>query len=754
MQEMTLPGDHDMGGLVGGRSRRPRDLSAILRGGKWLIGGFALAGMALAFVHVALTPRQYQSTADVMIDGRQNPASASQGSSSTPLEIAEVESQVELIHSAQIVGSALDALSPDVLQALDESHPSVFDLVKRSVVGAAQGVIGRLSPSQARPTVVVDGKRHHIDAVLAALSVRRIGSSYVVKVTYGAFDPKVAAAVANAVASAYVRYQVESKSELWRRASGWMQRRLEDLGAQASSAAKTAQEFKSSHSIIDTGRGLVNEQQLQEINTALLEAKAKAVEADSRYEEAKKIVGTGSIGTIPGMQSDTVMAGLREQAAALRQRAVQMEAQWGPDHEAVIRTKVDLKALEQTMFIEGQRLVQTLQSDRDVATARELSLERSFRDSVAKSGQTSQDRVLANELDRKAETYNSLYAGLLHRYTDAVDQESFPLATAQVISAAEPSAVATAPRAFVAIVLGVVIGAGLGMAIVFAFEATDGSLSAADDVEALGVPCYGLLPRLDRGSAFERQRRALADATGLSSSLSADRLRVDFLKHAPGSLFAHSIQSVRTHIVLAGGAGSNRIIGITSSCAGEGKSMIAGNLAHIFTRSDSRTLLIDADLYEPSMSGLFDLGDAPGLADILDGSATFREAARVAGDSGLTVLAAGHAHIDGVDFMLGSERMRDLLDEVRPLFDQIIIDLPPVGEVASTRELAPFLDGVVIVATWGSTRASALRHTLRAFARDRTNVFGVVLNRTAQRSLSSRSDYAAYRNRLRSRAAA
>lgn len=755
MQELQVLAEADAAAAFAPRTAHPggtahpgaRDVLGVFWKGRWAVLCCALAGIGLAWAYAAASPRQYQASAEVLIDGRAGPVTASQGAPAAPLEIAEVESQVELIRSAQIIDEALDRLPAAQVDAAAAMPPSVVQRL-RAAVG---GLFARQAPAAAPEA---DPRRGRVDAVRDRLSVRRVGASYAVEVGFTASTPDAAAAVADAVAAAYVRHQVKNKSDLWRRASAWMQQRLEDLGAQASSSARTAQEFKSAHGIIDTGRGLVNEQQLQDSNTALLDARAKAVEADSRYDEARKAASAGADRPIPGSETDSVVGKLRADAAGLREQLADLKARYGDSHEAVVQTEAQLRALEMSLFAESERLVAALGSERDVAHARVAGLEAALRDNIARSSQTSQDRVRANELDRTAETYNSLYAGLLHRYTDAVDQESFPLAMSEVISAAAVPTAPSAPRTALLMLLGAVAGAGLGTALAFTLDAVDGSLSGAADVEALGVPCYGLLPRLERGRAFEHHRRALSHSTALPADASADRLRLEFLRHAPASPFARSLQSVKTHLVLAGADLGNRVIGITSTRAGEGKSTVAGNLAHLFTRSDGRTLLIDADLYDPTVSRLLQLDGRPGLAEILDGTARFADVAETVEDGSFTVLSAGRADGARVDFMLGSDRMRRLLDELRPLFDRIIVDLPPVGEIASTRELAPSLDGVVIVATWGGTRASALRATLRGLSRDRTNVLGVVLNRSDGRSASSPAGYPGYGRRLRARLSA
>ncbi len=724
-------------------------LLSVITGRKLIVLCCTCLGLVLAIAYLAITPRQFQADAEVLIDSRANPVSARDATLSlAPLEIAEVESQVELIRSSKIVASAVGALSPRVRDQLEAERPSALGQVTAGLAGLVSSL------SAAPPSEEVSGNdrlRPLVDKIGGGLSVRRVGSSYAVEILFSAQDPQVAASVANEIATAYVRDQIQSKSDLWRGASTWMQQRLADLGNQASSASRVSQEFKAKNQIVDTGnRGLVNEQQIQELNTAVLEARAKTVEAASKMDEARKVLSSSQGGIVSDALSDGVVSKLREQSAELTQRESELEAKFGPNHDAVIKTKADLKGVEASLYAEILRISQTLQSNYEVALARQKSLEASFQDQLKQSTVTSRAMVQAKEYDRTANAYDALYTSLLQRYTDAVNQQSFPIATAQVISRAVKPGAPSSPRRFVTLVLGLIGGAGLGVVAAFARDATDQSLRHAAQIERLGVPCYAMLPVLEREPDFKRRRLALASSTSVPSQHAGDKLKMEFLLHDPASLFAQAVQSIKTQLIMAGFAQDNRVIGLTSARSGEGKSTIAANLALLFSHPDRRTLLIDADIFNPTLSRLLDVSAGTGLSDVLTGQCAFDEALVQLAGSHLTVMTGGQsvAHAD----VLGSHHMRELLDTARQTFDRVIVDLPPVGEVVSTREVTPFIDGTVLVATWRKTQVGVLEETLKVFEFDRSKVFGVVLNKTAMGSLEARHTYAAYQSRLRARA--
>ena len=732
-------------------TEKSSDVLSVITGRKLIVLCCAVIGLVLAIAYIAVTPRQYQADAEVLIDSRASPVSGNDTTQSlAPLEIPEVESQVELIRSSRVITSAVGALSPSIRAQIAAEQPSFLARVASSVTGLVSSFLAASPPEEESGS---DGLRRLVDSISGGLLVRRVGSSYAVEILFSNQDAQVAAAVANEIANAYVKDQIQSKSDLWHGASTWMQQRLADLGTQASAASRVSQEFKAKHQIVDTGnRGLVNEQQMQEVNTALLEARATTVEAASKMNEARKVLSSSQGGIVSDALSDGVVSKLREQSAELTQRESELEAKFGPNHDAVLKTKADLKGVEASLYAEILRISQTLQSNYEVALARQKSLEASFQDQLNQSTVTSRAMVQAKEYDRTANAYDALYTSLLQRYTDAVNQQSFPIATAQVISRAVKPRTASSPRRVLNLLLGLIAGTGLGIVAAFARDATDQSLRHADQVERLGIPCYAMLPVLEREPDFKRRRLALASSTSVPSRHAGDKLKIEFLLHDPGSLFAQAVQSIKTQLVMAGFAQDNRVIGVTSARSGEGKSTIATNLALLFSHPDRRTLLIDADIFNPTLSRLLDVPAGAGLSDVLTGRSSFDNALVELAGSHLTILTGGQtvAHAD----LLGSPEMRELLDTARQKFDRVIVDLPPVGEVVSTREVTPFLDGTVLVATWRKTQVRALGDTLRVFEFDRSKVFGVVLNKTAPSALEARHAYAAYQTRLKARALA
>jgi capsular exopolysaccharide synthesis family protein len=171
-----------------------------------------------------------------------------------------------------------------------------------------------------------------------------------------------------------------------------------------------------------------------------------------------------------------------------------------------------------------------------------------------------------------------------------------------------------------------------------------------------------------------------------------------------------------------------RTLMITSPGHGDGKSVTAANLSLAMAQEPQRNVvLIDADLRSPTLHALFGIQRSPGLADLLDGSASLDEALVYVPELRLTLLPAGGAAPFPTE-LLGSAAMRRAVDTLRSRFDRIVLDVPAVAPLADAGTVASLADGVVIVVRAGTTQRPALERAVAAF--EDNQVVGMVLNGT------------------------
>ena len=168
-----------------------------------------------------------------------------------------------------------------------------------------------------------------------------------------------------------------------------------------------------------------------------------------------------------------------------------------------------------------------------------------------------------------------------------------------------------------------------------------------------------------------------------------------------------------------------KVIGVTSACPQEGKSLTTLNTAYAFAKSGKRVLLIDGDMRRPTVAKNLNLPLAPGLSNALTGDDVHIHAGVL--HENLCVLLSGDIPPTPSE-LIGSERMRTLLKELSASFDYIFIDFPPITAVSDAITISDSVDGFVIVVRHGYTRKKTLIETLRQLELARARIVGLVYN--------------------------
>jgi capsular exopolysaccharide synthesis family protein len=170
-----------------------------------------------------------------------------------------------------------------------------------------------------------------------------------------------------------------------------------------------------------------------------------------------------------------------------------------------------------------------------------------------------------------------------------------------------------------------------------------------------------------------------------------------------------------------------RTLIVTSALPNEGKTAIAANTAVAMAASGKKTLLMDADMRNPTVHMLFNYVNARGLSDIISQSADWRPFIIKTSIANLYIITAGRKPVNASKF-LTSERFKITLEDLAKNFDYVVLDTPPVLLVPDSQIISPLVDGVVLVIRSGSTPGNALTHASETLKRANANIIGAVLN--------------------------
>ncbi|SEU00441.1 CpsD/CapB family tyrosine-protein kinase [Paenibacillus sp. NFR01] len=198
----------------------------------------------------------------------------------------------------------------------------------------------------------------------------------------------------------------------------------------------------------------------------------------------------------------------------------------------------------------------------------------------------------------------------------------------------------------------------------------------------------------------------------------------------PASHVSESFRSLRTYIRQLGLLGEGgKVLLFTSAEGGEGKTTVLANLAVSFVQDGKKVAVVDCNLRHPGLHTIFEVEGSQGLAAYLGGQEDAKDIAVFGNLANLAVIPAGIAAVSPPD-LLGSDKMPQLLEELKGSFDLILLDTPPAVEYSDARVLAPLTDGVIIVARYGKSKREALRKLKSLMEQTGSRILGIAMNQT------------------------
>lgn len=722
IEEFSIESERELGG--GWRSSPAETLRGVLRflrrQGRVIVFTTA-SGVTLAGGCLLVTPPSYTSSVLMVVDPKRvqmfQPQQETTGE--TPIDSTAVDSQVEILRSENV-------LVP-VIRELNLAREPEF--AEKGLIEAASALWSVFSVRENGADFALSRRTLHM--VEDRLIVRRIGQTHVIEASFRARSPELAAKVANAVADAYVEDQLQAKYDAARRASGWLQERIAQLQYQATAAEQAVFDFKSKHDIVDAGGRLMSEQELAELNSQLGIARAQVSEARAKLDRIQAIINNGNGAPVVALVADTlkseVVTKLRSQFIELAIREADWAHRYGPMHLAVVRLRDQMSGIRKSAIEELSRLAETYKSDYDIAKAKEEGIEREIRLAVARFRDANRAQIALRDLESAAKSARLLHDNFMQRNMESIQHQSLPSADARVISPASQPLQKSHPKIALSLVMAALGGSVLGLAIASYRDLSDRVFRTSGEVEEfLPTGCVTLVPKMRDGQTKVRPlESACENSRRIESSLGAERL----IMESPRSRFAESIQSIRLGLERGASTRAGKVVGITSSVPGEGKSTIAACLARTIAQADARVLLIDCDLREPELTRTFTPSAEAGIVEVAKGLLTLDDAAWRDTGSNLTFLPAvvqSEAHPAELFVSQEAERLFARLHE---LYDWVLVDLPPLAPVVDTSSTSRLVDEYLLIVEWGATKIDVLHRTLQTAPQVRDRVRAVALNK-------------------------
>jgi exopolysaccharide transport family protein len=703
-----------------------------------VVTGLATGG---GLVYLLATPSEYTAHAVLMIDTNKLRVLQQQPSlGDVPLDSPQVETQVEVLKS--------DTIGMTVVKDLQLMDDPEFARAGfwRTLFRSPLWLFGSESAAQSQGRSEDDPADLALDNFLRLREISRVGRTYALDIAFTSRRPARAAEIANAITEAYIADQLDAKYEATRRASTWLQERITELGSQATAVDRAVLDYKEKNKIVDiavspslgstdSSTRSLEEQQLADLANQLSAARLAGAEAKARLDRIQDILKQDipDAGVADSLKSEVIIR-LRNEYVDLAAREGILSARYGRDHMAVVNLRNQMDQIRQAIAGELRRIAESNKSDYEIAQAREDALKNKLADMVSDARTINRERIGLRELQTNAQAYHSIYDSFLKRYTEAIQQESFPITEARVISAAK-SGERTSPKMFVVLGGSMLVGLWLSVVVAVLREVLDRVFRTTRQVhEILRAACLAVVPELKPAVQPPAWWRLPVPwprpARGASDPPPPRNEFFRFVVFAPLSPFANAIRSIKVAADIGRGGKPSKVIGVTSTFAAEGKSTVASNLAELIAQAGKKVILIDADVRNPSLSSAAGAEDGNGLLEVLDGKVGFDGAVRTDATTGLAFLPAViHSPLAPSRDILASESFRMLIAQLRERFDDIIVDLPPLGPVAEVRATASLVDSYVYVIEWGRTSLSAARQQMIGAPEIQDRLLGAVLNK-------------------------
>ena len=390
-----------------------------------------------------------------------------------------------------------------------------------------------------------------------------------------------------------------------------------------------------------------------------------------------------------------------------------------PDRAAAIADELAEYLIESTPVIQGVQadLQESIEAELRATQQQIVATQQRVDGLVALESPQPEDLTTIEALQGRLVTLRSTYATLLASSTQNATN---------LLTVVEPAIAATdpvSPRVLLNTLLAAVLGLLLAAALAATIEFLDDRVKDADAVqEVAGLSTLGTVAQMKGGGA------------------EAELYRIATLLY-PRSGVAEAYRTLRTNIEFASIDAPIHTLLVTSAGPHEGKTVTAANLAVAFAQAGRLTILVDADLRRPGIHSMFRMQQEPGLTTLLRRDGTkMDEVALATEQPNLRVIPTGPLPPNPAE-LLGSHRMREVVDRLKDGGELVIFDSPPVQAVSDAAVMSSYLDATVLVVDARRGHRGALRHAREALSRAGANVLGVILNRVPEAAAASEYGY-------------
>jgi polysaccharide biosynthesis transport protein len=617
---------------------------AIKRNRRWIIVP-TVAALVLSVITVNLITSRYKSEARILIDGRENVFLRPNGERNeerTALDAEAVTSQVQLVLSRDL---AREIIKKNKLAERAEFDPVLSGLSPVKSLLALFG-IGR-DPFSMTPEERV------LDAYYDRLTAYAVDKSRVIVVEFQSRDPELAARVANSIADGYLVLQQAARQDQARAASQWLSGEIENLRGKVADAEARVEDFRSKSSLfVGTNNTSLSNQQMGELNTQLNNARALKSDTESKARLIREMLQGGKPIEASEVLNSELMRRLSEQRVTLRAQLAEQSSTLLDNHPRIKELKAQLGDLDRQIRDEAAKISRSLDTDARIAGSRVESLSAGLDQLKKQAASSNGQDVQLRALDREAKAQRDLLESYLAKYREANTRENIDAAPGEgrIISRSIVSNTPAYPKKLPIVLIATLATLLLSTGLIVTGELL--RMTAPRAVASLAasiVPARE--PKVEKAAVVEPARIP-------------DEASPSVVPAAPSEI-EQLAERLR-----AAGQGTHKIT-VIGTAPGESITLTTLTLARLLARS-ARVVVVDLAGSSPAVAAASVDSNAPGLAELMQGTASFSEVITRDKFSRLHLVNAGRPGFDRT--LLQSPRLTLAIDAMLRVYEHVLLD--------------------------------------------------------------------------------
>ncbi|MDH5184257.1 MAG: polysaccharide biosynthesis tyrosine autokinase, partial [Gammaproteobacteria bacterium] len=623
------------------------------------------------------------------------------------------KTQEEVIRSRSIAEAVIDKLSL-------QKHPVLvaeLSILQQATTEAEEdSSIWWWKESKAQPSE--EAKRSELVGYMREhLTVENQRNSEIIRVSFRAPEPKLAADVANAFSTAYINRGLDAHSMVAKQATGWLAARLAELQKNFVQSEEDLRAYQIRESIVDSKSSQsISSGKLQNITTALVDAQAKKAQAETLYLQVRKAEMAGqTYESLQAVLQYPLIQDLSGEQTKLARKVSELSDRYGEKHPKMIAARSDFKEANLKLQQEIGKVVEGIRNDYEAARDNELKLQ-ALHGEIQKEIRAKQGKgnKLA-KLEREVQINRELYNVFLTRLKETDVASNAGVTNVQIIDRAIPPMLPSEPKKRRIVLIFTILGLLIGLGLAFLLERLDNTFKTSEDVETkLSLPMLGITPIVKTDTGIPER----------------------FIFENNKSTFSEAIGNVRTGVLFSDIDNPPKMILVTSSIANEGKTTLSNNLAISFSHM-AKTLLIEADLRKPGQAGILKITSQGGLSELASGEYTLDQCMVQDQESNnLYHITSGTIPPRPLE-LLSSKKVKELFSKLRQEFEYIVIDTAPVLPVSDSLVLGQLADAVIFSVKADSTTFQMAQEAIKRLRTAGVSPLGVVLTQAHEEKMHS-----------------